>query len=332
MKIRDAVEAAHSVNDGATVVAPLDLGGNEQNQLLMFLKPETFLSNDRETPATVADLADRLINSFRLRMSGIIGVSGPTLGSLRAMDKHYGFINKMSRAASVSLDAKTLEGLRSRYATGPDGAVLGGHEFLERHQDWDAQKLDTLWATKKSDRIRSGLYAQLYDIPGTGPTILLNGFHPAQLEHFTAPGRKVILIVLNSDLPWSVLRRRMLGDTFPEKAVAGSFRRALYDTREKLGLPDVSIANNFAHLSAGPFEAAFELNNFLGSVCPDQFTIANSRLWKHGLRIGLTNDQLAGSLNNPPVEVAGTRLPLFDATEDCDSLTSLQLLASHGAG
>ena len=96
--------------------------------------------------------------------------------------------------------------------------------------------------------------------------ILVNGFHPAQLAHFTEPSHRIALMLLHADTPWATLRDEMIGDTFPERAVAGSIRGQLHARPQNYGFDEVTIANNGVHLSAGPFEAMFEIANFFGSL------------------------------------------------------------------
>ena len=96
--------------------------------------------------------------------------------------------------------------------------------------------------------------------------ILVNGFHPAQLFHFTNETHRIVLVLVHSDTPWGTLRNEMVGATFPEKAVPNSIRGTLYANPNDYGLESVSIANNGVHLSAGPFEGLFEIRNFFGHI------------------------------------------------------------------
>ena len=137
--------------------------------------------------------------------------------------------------------------------------------MLAKFRDLSAQALDEIWASKKSLRVRSGLYVQSYDISGEA-LVIANGFHPFQLERFTGSGRKIALLLLSSDLPWKLLRARMLGDTFPERAAPGSIEARCIAIQKGFRFKSVTISNNAAHLSAGPFEAVFELSNFLSAV------------------------------------------------------------------
>ena len=240
------------------------------------------------------------------------------------MDTHYGFINRMSREASVLLDDEERHRIYKQFP-GEGPPILGGHEVLAHRPELTASALDQIWSTKKSIKLRSGLYVQEFEIRGE-QLIVVNGFHPLQLEHFTGTGQRVLLILMNSDMPWKLLRSRMLGDTFPERAHPGSIRGALHVAARDYGFTSVTIANNFAHVSAGPFEAAFECNNFLSRIDPS-FSISSLRLASHFIDVYLSPDELAEAIKNPATEIAGISpaTPLFEITEECDSIAAVAM-------
>ncbi len=308
-------------DDGFTVVRELDLGTECQNQLLFFLKPEVFLGSVEHSLAIV-QLALSRFEEFGMQLGGVALVSGAHLSGARCMDRHYGYINQLSRSASGILDAGDEATLRNvlEFSEGP---ILGGHEFLAANPEFDAEQLDELWATKESLKLRSGFYYQKYDFPD-GEVMLVNGFHPAQLNHFTAADRRIALAVVHSDLPWSVLRSRLIGDTFPERALMGSIRRELRERAKELGLGEVTIANNGVHLSAGAFEALFELVNFLGEASTG-FSVDECRVARLMSDVGLSDAETRRALTNPTALVGGGEVSLFDATEECDTASSVEL-------
>jgi hypothetical protein len=242
-------------------------------------------------------------------------MKGPVLDQLRIMDTHYGYINVMSRSASRDLDNTELQRLRDTVGASTDAPVMGGHEILERFRDLSPITLDRLWASKRSIKIRSGLYAQQFEVGGS-TVVIVNGFHPEQLAHFTRADRAIALLVLHSDLPWRFLRSRVLGDTFPENALPNTIRRHYYDNASEYGLPPVSIANNCVHMSAGPFEALFELRNFFGRVPGQENAAYNSNLGKRLRSAGLN---ITSVTQNPSTELNGKQVTLFDATEEVDT-------------
>jgi len=304
-----------------TLLQPFEFGTSRQNQMLFFIKPEVFLLN-RDGLAKTCSLIWERLDAFGVQIAGSYLMSAETLEANRIMDRHYGYINHVSRTASSSLSDPDRVELRRLCGVSAETPILGGHEVLADHPALSAKSLDELWATKKSNKLRSGLYVEVFDLAGK-TTVITNGFHPYQLEHFTGAGRKICLLLLNSDLPWRMLRGRMLGDTFPEKAVAGSIRGDLNRNAADYGFSEVSIANNCAHMSAGAFEAVFELKNFLSGVSGLDFSIGMSRLANHFHSFGLDEAALERAISNPVSPLgSGGLSSLFDATEESDALSA----------
>ena len=330
-ELRDKIIGTCASTQSESVLQPLELGGRRQNELLFFLKPECFLTSTQSQQADLVETVMRRFDEFGCRVCGCVVIRGPKLRADQIMDRHYGFINGASRDVVSILGPGELAALRAAVGANPETPILGGHEFLAAHPMSDEKSLDALWASRKARKLRSGLYFESYVFEDQ-PVILVNGFHPAQLAHFTRDDRKIVLMVLESEMPWKVLRSTMLGDTFPERAVADSIRRTLYENPQRFGLADVSIANNCSHLSAGPFEALFELWNFLGSSRTADFKLDHTRMWKLAGAVGVREADVLRALENPVAQVGGERRSLFDATEELDSCSSAHLFARMFCG
>lgn len=304
---------------------PFDFKTQLQNQMLFFIKPEAFLVEGAARRAVCQLIFDR-IAAFGMEISGAYLMSAETLDAEKIMDRHYGYINRVSREGSRAVSQEHLEAIWSLCSMPAGTPVRGGHEVLAEHPSFSAASLDRMWATKKSKRVQSGLYVESYELDGR-PTIIANGFHPFQLEHFTSAGRKICLLLLNSDLPWPLLRKHMLGDTFPEKANAGSIRGTLNRHAQEYGFTDVTIANNCAHMSAGAFEAVFELKNFLSGSKID-FRMDQCRMADHFRAFGLAPASLDLAIDNPELQnpLAGERL--FSVTEECDASSAAAVFGS----
>ena len=318
--IVDAVSTATQ----ETLVSPIMLGGSAQNEMLFFFKPECFLGTTKSQQCELVNTALDLFLRFGAIPAGAMIITGRELGERNIMDRHYGFINRVSRAASTLLPATDVSLLKETLQVPPSTPVLGGHEFLERYGGYDAGALDRLWATKRSRKLRSGLYFESYDVNGES-IVIVNGFHPSQLLHFTAEDRKIAIVVLQSDLPWKILRSVMLGDTFPDRALPGSFRRILHENPGRFGLPEVSIAANASHLSAGPFEAMFELWNFLVESKVVKFTLEATRMSALARSAGANEEHVKTGLQNPAAYIGGVQQKLFDATEEIDAESAAHL-------
>lgn len=313
-----------AMTEAESVLSPFDLRSSALNQLLFFLKPECFLDGEG---SLVEQRLRRVLSKLAesdVHVSGAALVQGRRLEELGVMDRHYGFINTLSKSASSALSIDD----RSRILAelDPDSEqplILGGHEFLSKNPAYNEQQLNELWLSKKSKKIRSGIYVQRYAIDGQN-IILVNAFHPMQLSHYTHPDHMILLLLVHSDRDWRFLKDDLIGDTYPERAVPESIRGHFYASRQEYAFTDVSIAHNCVHLSAGPFEAMFELKNFLESMAHVAFSLSETRMSRLMVRAGLTMADITTCLENPTALIADTEMDLFTFTENKNSDTALK--------
>ena len=313
------------------VILPPAIGQTQrQNELLMFIKPEILAIEDQTCLANAIDLIWAKLSEFDASVEGIVLVGGPALEQKESMDRHYGAINVLSKTASTGLDASDRSSVYDALAvSSADYPLFGGHEFLNAHPSFTPASLDDLWFTRKAHKVRSGFYVQAYEEAGE-KFILVNGFHPAQLAHFTEPSHRIALMLLHSDTGWEELRDQMIGDTFPERAVTGSIRGQLHANPARYGFEEVTIANNGVHLSAGPFEAMFEIANFFGSLVGTDISSAPPRIVKTMLAAGVTHDDAYRAKENPDVDDGdGATTDLFDATEHLDTEAAVALYRAN---
>lgn len=297
-----------------------------QNELLMFIKPEVFLVEDQLKVARALEMVFKKLHEYEVDINGIVSYSGEYLKELQAMDAHYGYINSLSKTASDLISSELYEKIKIDLHLAKDLPVYGGHELLNRYSNLTPASLDELWFTKQSKKIRSGMYCQTYTYADES-FILINGFHPQQLAHYTNDKRHILILLLSSDTPWSLLRNNMVGATFPEKAVSESIRSLFFENASDYGLKDVSIANNCVHLSAGPIEALFEMKNFLKKTTQIKYDTSKSniaRIINRDDSINITTEKL---LQNEYVTLSGNRISFYDLTEDMDTFSALKFLS-----
>jgi hypothetical protein len=169
-------------------------------------------------------------------------------------------------------------------------------------------------------RLSGGTYGVLVDSSKGKPVLLLNGFHPEQVETFEDPQAAVILMQGRSPESWHVLREHMIGATDPSKARAGSIRNVLLEQEQEYGVAPVTSLRNGVHMSAGPVEAAVEISRFLlpdstssrGGIRATTFGSALSEIVSPGL--------LAALESNSEIRVEGKGAgSAFDLTEELDA-------------
>ncbi len=309
------------------LLQPLEVATARQNEGLLMLKPECFLDGEAATSG-VLEIVFQGLETFGAQVAGALSLEGPVLERLGTIDRHYRQASELSRGASRRVSGEDCQRMKALCGLEGDVPVLGGHEWLALNPGLTPEALDAAWFARGPKKLRSGFYGVPFESQGQ-PCLLVNGFYPAQARHFTAPGRRVVLMLLHSDLPWRVLRREMLGDTYPDKALVGSIRRGLLEQKEALGLTRVDITSNFVHLSAGPFEGAGELVNFFRGLQHATFTLEASRMATYWGEAGLELPRLAALLDGAPWTPGGIPQDLFGATEELDARSAAFYVAQR---
>lgn len=316
-------DSAHKITktalkcDTVEVLQPARVGeGPWRNELLLFTKPEVFLVSKTDQAEKIVDLILNKIRAFDAQIEGITVVGGRVLEEMEIMSRHYGFINILSRSASRILNADDKRKIEDALGASVKGYdILGGHEYLKQYPQETGSDLDRLWFAEKSAKIRSGFYVRHAKKDGRD-IILVNGFHPDQLSHFTNPSHKIVLLLLHSNTDWSMLKNEMVGATFPEKAAPESIRGTLYAHAMEYGFESVTIANNCVHLSAGPFEAMYEIVNFFGKIMGLDLQTQPPLTLRRMLEAGIDYEHAVRALDNPQITRTGKSVDLFTATED----------------
>lgn len=274
------------------------------NQFVVFLKPEVTAVAAGVRFAEVYEMVLSTLAAHAVDVHAVRVVNGPFVERARMMEGHYGVINEVSRLGEPALSPAALAALRDRF-TGAD--VLGAHQFLARFPQFSAFALATLFGNVANVKLASGTYAGAVSVLGN-EIVLLNGFHPFQLERFTRPEAVVVILECAAATPWKVLRQHVAGATDSAAAARGSIRRTLFDRAAEFGL---SGRSNGFHLSAGPLEGLVEMRRFFGDAAT-----TFDRLLLDG---GLSPEQVSRLTENPVLHTGGTPAPAFDLTEEMDA-------------
>ncbi len=328
-----------------SVIEPFRFASEKKNQLLLLLKPETFAGND-DSVKGVVELVWQKLSEFGVNTAGTLQLGSGELKRLGLMEKHYSLINGYSRnaAAAGSPDAAAIA---EAFGESIDGLeVVGAHDFLERHGDFvtqligdsgktPGQALIQAWDAAPMIRKAASGFVVAKDPFGAagGPrVVLVNGFFPSLLEHFQSPGRRLLVVLVESDTSWEPLRKELIGATNPEKAAAGSIRGTLFGDPERFGVSEaaggqgVSSDRNYVHLSAGPFEGSFEVDNFLRGRDGVPFDFGATTLMALAAKkYGIGEAEIAGCFKNPKIQTAKGSELLFDATEELDTEPALDI-------
>ncbi|HLP57933.1 MAG TPA: hypothetical protein VK186_03850 [Candidatus Deferrimicrobium sp.] len=322
-KLTRQIHDSLDCHDPEIIISKFKFENLIENELLFFFKPECFFSNEETQIKAIIEMVLRKFKTFKVDIAGMLLLGGKRIEQLAIMDRHYGFINKLSKCAGKILTEKDIEKIKlSLGLSGLSGlekyTILGGHEFLEQYPEFDEQKLNEFWLAKHSLKLRSGFYFQEYEI-NNQPVILINGFHPSQLRHFTNPHHKIVVLLLKSDTDWKILKNDLAGDTFPEKAKENSIRGDIFRNSSKYGIQDISISRNCVHLSAGPFEALFEIDNFLKNIREVKYELGQTNIARLMEQHSLKKEEIAQCLANPTAQFDSKLIDLFTFTEEKNS-------------
>ena len=298
------------------IIQPVHIGDTDkQNELVFFIKPELLDVRDMDKILNSLVLIQEKLKNFNVQVSGIAIVPGSDLEKYEIMNRHYGFINQLSRMASKLVNAELRAALFAALNLKDDGyrKILGGHEFLNAFNA-DVDTLSKIWFAQEANKLRSGFYF-IEDTYQDQPIILVNGFHPSQLLHFTRKDHRIVLMLLHTDTTWNEMKFDLVGDTFPERAKPGSIRGMLFADPKKYGQEEVGINTNGVHLSAGPFEAAFEVVNFFGKLIDLDPMQTPPLVIERAIQAGIPKEKALSLLDNPKMNDSD----LFSETENLNT-------------
>jgi hypothetical protein len=329
-ELANAIAARAASCDEVEILQQPAIGaGDWRNELVLFIKPEAFMVPQADQTAKIAGLVLEKLAAFEAHVAGVALIGGRVLDRLEIMSAHYGLINKLSRTASQALSGEDREKIAAGLGHAIEGYdIVGGHEYLAQYPNETSRDLDTLWFAGRSTKVRSGFYVKTAEKEGR-KLILVNAFHPEQLNHFTDPTHRIALLLIHSNNSWSALKNTMVGATFPDKADPSSIRGLLHHNPAPYGFESVTIANNAVHLSAGPFEGLFEINNFFGKLTNLDPAVTRPRAVQQMVAAGLTIDEALGSLANPIVTEDPKPTDLFSATEDMDTEAAIAVYKQY---
>ena len=325
MKMVFNKEIIHKIrsSEQARIVQPVHVGETvRENELVFFIKPELLDVTDDEKMINSFELIEQKFKEFAVYIKGAVIVPGAILEEHGIMNRHYGFINQLSRKASSLVKSETRDKLFSVLGIEDNlnHKILGGHEFLETF-DTDIDTLSEIWFAQEANKLRSGFYF-IEDTLDDSPFILINGFHPSQLQHYTREDHSIYLMLLHTDTDWYSLKFDLVGDTFPEKAKPDSIRGLLFTEPERYGQEAVGINTNGVHLSAGPFEAAFEVANFFGPLLDLNLHKTPPLILKNIIEADKSVEEAAVLLTNPGINDSD----LFSETENMNTHAAVELV------
>lgn len=313
----------------AHIIQPVKVGQTDkQNELVFFIKPELFEVDDLSKILNILMMIEEKFAAYQVEVDGTVILPGNILAEHKIMNRHYGFINQLSRMASQMVTGENRAHMFETLNIKDDGTykILGGHEFQQTYQI-DVDTLSEIWFGQGAKKLRSGFYVVADTYQGD-PFILVNGFHPSQLAHYTREDHRILLMLIHTDTDWYDLKFDLVGDTFPESSKPASIRGQLFAHPELYGQDDVGINSNGVHLSAGPFEAAFEVINFFGDILSLDPEKTPPLAIQHAIESGVDHALALSFLDNPAIGESD----LFSNTENLNTQDAIHFAVEHISG
>jgi hypothetical protein len=324
----DLIRKTKSVKS-AHIIQPVKIGQTDkQNELVFFIKPELFEVDDQSKILNSLMLIEEKFAAYQVEVDGIVILPGNVLAEHEIMNRHYGFINQLSRMASQMVTGEIRAHMFETLHIKDDGTynILGGHEFQQMYQI-GVDALSDIWFSQGAKKLRSGFYVVADTYQGD-PFILVNGFHPSQLAHYTHEDHRILLMLIHTDTDWYDLKFDLVGDTFPENAKTDSIRGQLFAHPELYGQDDVGINSNGVHLSAGPFEAAFEVVNFFGDILSLDREKNPPLAIQRAMDLEVEHALAFSFLDNPAIGQSD----LFSKTENLNTQDAIHFAVEHLSG
>ena len=292
-------------------------------QFVFLAKPELLDLRSGVRVRHVLQSVSEMLALHEVSVTGGRLYSGAALEDGNIIASHYGVINRISRVGQAALSSEANDVLRTAFSADirRGMSVLGGHQALAQFPDLDAESLQALFQRSSVVRLGAGAYASRVLIRGQG-VLVLNGFHPKQLQHFTRERAYTLALEVTSATPWAALRQKLIGGTDPKDAPSASLRGMLYRKAPSYGIPIISQNLNGVHLSAGPIEGMVEMVRFFDRIGG----VEDTHFGQMCLRAGMDISMVRLLADNPSIDWDGRAVTLFDATEEMEPEQALRLV------
>ncbi len=314
------VDEIEPFRQASAAVAPDD----PRTEFLVVLKPELVDIEAGVSVPSILDLVAAQCARFDIAVLGIVVLSASALRDKKIIERQYRTLNQVSLLGARAMPPNSVDALDKALA-GRSATLVGGHELLASDPTFSTRSLETLHRNMAKEKLAAGVYAVFPFIDGQ-QFVLLNGFHPRQIEHFQQPGRTVVGLQCESPRPLHELRARFVGDTDPGRAEAGSTKRLLAESASNLALGRISIAFNGIHMSPGPVEAMLALQLYFPGL-----SITDTRLGAQLQKSGWTPDAASALGRSIGRRTGVPAATVLEITEDMDARTALQYLAGARA-
>lgn len=292
-----------------------------KHNFVVFLKPELTAVDQNVRIGQVLQVILYALAKWNVEIGAVRVLSSEYLRQYNVIGGHYGILNKVSKKGAAVISFNVRQRIMERYADdlNKGAEILGAHEFLERFPSISAFDLRTRGDIAGAIKLEHGTHCARVEVDGR-IFLVLNPFHPYQLEYYTHSGRAIVVFECCSHGSWMFLRKELAGATNPAEAAEGSIRRSLLDNRKKLQLVAFGQGYNGIHLSAGPLEGMVDVQRFFSEDSEGlRIALHETCFGQLLLSAGLSIEKLQALAQNAMLINQGRELRAFDLTEEMDA-------------
>lgn len=278
------------------------------NQFVILIKPECFMIGvDYKT--IIAALLEKCEN-HHISINGAYALNGVFIRKTGLIKEQYSALNEGAVNGLNQAPVYLVDIIRKKFG---NVKIEGAYQFLEENPTITCKKLEELSHIKGSYKLGNGLYAFYFE---EAATVVINAFHPHQIEHFTNSDSVVIALICSSCYQYSKIGDYVIGNYNPQVAACNSMRYYIYINRNILGLSRVNIFYNGFHISPSPLEGMFAVIRYAKKNGPGQIGVADTILGRYMLSHGYRQNDIEELSKNPYIKDNGKFRTLFDCAEE----------------
>ncbi|ANN35686.1 hypothetical protein A9498_30375 (plasmid) [Bacillus thuringiensis serovar coreanensis] len=299
------------------------------NQFIIMLKPElTMIKKEVHVKALLTRILD-VLKEHKIEVKASRVLSSTYLLQNHIMEQHYGTLNQISKFGmkNMSIEVKKRLFKNFPYTAKNEERIFGGHQFLKEHTKFSPYFLEVLTRNLQVTKLGAGIYGIEANIDGD-QFVILNSFHPCQVEWFTSPGKSVVLFECTSSREIECIRRDTIGATDPQDAVQGSIKHMLLKEQKEFGLSNICTRFNGIHMSPGPVEGMAGLIRYF-SDSNRKIAFSDTSFGKLLLNSGYSAEKIHTLLENSEVNIGKRTGTIYELTEDLNWNESFELVKRY---
>ena len=293
----------------------------KQEHFVIFTKPELLESGSQ---GCIRQILREFVKRFEQLKVDIIAVrvfNGKYVRDRKLIDSCYKRLNEVSRQgikACSNIHKLTISEYFIKHKN-LKARIVGGDEFLKIYPEHSATELGNIVDRLGCFKIGAGIYGTSISVSGD-KLLLLNGFYPAQRDRLSSGKVPMIAFLLTSDSSPRLIRRHLIGDILPQRALSKSLRGICFRLATRFGIENINISRNCIHYSANSMDACLYEKLIFGRVR------SSNRFLQMAHKQGVEVKKMWKLYNSKVLRRSGRWLDLRDQIEDVSTKECFRLV------